>query len=78
MRIYLTLMVTGCQRRIFIFGAPGYFALGALWKAEVAVVTFSYAYSAPVPKFLNPDPGPIFFKFENSTPVQTPAIIDVL
>jgi len=42
----------------------------------VAGVTFSDSDSALVPKFLNPNPGPEFFKFENPTPVQTPATID--
>jgi len=43
----------------------------------VVGVTFSDSDSAPVTKFLNPDPHPVrlFFKFENPTPVQTPATI---
>jgi len=44
-------------------------------EAEVAGVTFSDSNSAPVPKFLNPDPVRLLFKFENPTPVQTPAAI---
>jgi len=44
------------QRRIFIFGALGYFVLGLFWKAEVSVVT------PLVPKFLHSDPGPKNFK----------------
>jgi len=45
---------------------------------EVAAVTFSESESAPVPKIFNPGlgKGPEFFKFENPTPVQTPATID--
>jgi len=46
----------------------------AMWMTEVAGVTFSDSGSAPVPKFLNPCPE--IFKFENPTPVQTPATID--
>jgi len=45
---------------------------------EVAGVTFSDSDSTPVSKFLNPGPDPcpaIFFKFENPTPVQTPATV---
>jgi len=44
----------------------------------VAEITFSDPDSSPVPKILNldPGPGPIFFKFENLTPVQIPATID--
>jgi len=50
---------------------------GITFAAEVAGVTFSDSNSAPVPKFLNTDPDPeIFLKFENPTPVQTPATVD--
>jgi len=44
-----------------------------IYEAEVAGVTFSD--SVPVPQFMNPCPPPVrqFFKFENATPVQTPA-----
>jgi len=45
------------------------------FTAVVARVTLSD--SAPVPNFLNPDPGSdIFSKFENPTAVQTLAAID--
>jgi len=46
-----------------------------LW--EVAGVTYSDSDSASVPKFFYPCPDPVrqFFKFENPTPVQTPATI---
>ena len=53
------------RRRIFIFGALGYFKLGPFWKVEMAVVTFSESDSVPVPNFLSPDPGPKIFKIEN-------------
>jgi len=45
----------------------------------VAAVAFLDSDSALVPKFLNPElhQGPIFFKFENPTSVQTPAAINV-
>jgi len=43
-------------------------------QSELTGVTFSD--SAPVPKYLNPDLGPEFFKFENLTPVQTQAAIE--
>jgi len=38
-------------------------------------VTLSDSDSAALPKFLNPVPGPEMFKFDNPTPVQTPAAI---
>jgi len=48
-----------------------------LWcVAKVAEVTFSDSDSIPVSKILSWDPDPKFFKFENLTPVQTPATID--
>jgi len=50
--------------------------LALMLLPEVAVVIFSDPGSTPVPKFLNSDPGPTFFKFGNPTPVQTPATID--
>ena len=43
---------------------------------EVARVTFSDSDSTHVTKILNLDPVRKFFKFENPTPVQTPATID--
>jgi len=52
------------QRLIFIFGALGYYKLGAFWKAEVAVVTFSVFDSAPVPKLLNIATGPSLQNFQ--------------
>jgi len=42
---------------------------------EVFGVTFSDTNCAPVPKFLKLVPGPAIFKFENPSPVQTPAAI---
>jgi len=44
--------------------------------AEVAGVTFSDFDSAPVTKFVKPDPGPKLFQFENPTPVQTAVTIN--
>jgi len=35
-----------------------YFHNNCVYFAEVAGVTFSDSDSAPIPKFLNPDPGP--------------------
>jgi len=49
-----------------------------MFVAEVAGVTFSNPNSAPVPKFLNPDPGPEVFQNWESDPVQIPIAIDAL
>jgi len=51
-------------------------AASCTWAPEVPVVTFSDSDSPPVPTSLNPGPGPEIFKFENPTPVQTPAASD--
>ena len=50
----------------------------SMFVAEVAGVTLSNPNSAPVPKFLNPDPGPEVFQNWESDPVQIPIAIDAL
>jgi len=62
------------QRRIFIFGALGYFTLGALLEGRMAVVTFSASESARLPKFLNPDPGPKNFQIRLMLRLRLPSM----
>jgi len=57
----------GKQRRILIFGAPGYFKLRALLEGRGG--RFSDSKSAPVPNVWIRVRK--IFKFENPTPVQT-------
>jgi len=58
-------------------GKPDSDQLWSLSETQVAWVTFWDSDSAPVPKFLNRVRIRVrqFFKFENLTPVQTPATI---
>jgi len=66
------------QRRVFIFGALDYYKLGALLEDRSGRSHIFIFDSAPVPKCLKPDAGRVrkIFKFENLTPVQTPATMD--
>jgi len=50
------------QRRIFIFGALGYFKFGAFLEGRGGLVTFSDSYPVHVQKFLNLDLGSKIFQ----------------
>ena len=75
------LLYLASSRDMFTFhwGILAKMKIGLDWirnTPEVAGVIFSDSDSAPVPKFLNPDPVREFFKFEKPSPVHTPATID--